>query len=978
LWLQGLLHHPKERCPNATQKDRTMIVIKDESADHSPSDKHFSERTGAPAWRADLPGISPVSGFPHRPLPCKLAAVTFPAAGRIPDHAWKATGPLSDAAAPTRLLVADTDAERADQLAGILAFRYEVQTVHDGEAALVAMLANGPDVVLADLALLRRRHFKMLRALKAGAGTCHIPVIATASGAGDETLDEALEAGVDDFLLKPFSRSELFARIGAARARRAAAEARRDGEDCQRTLRTLLDTLDDGVFVAQDRRLVACNRALAAMLGYTEEGCTGLSFEAVVAPEELALWSERYRCTVGDGPEPCGRYETAFLRQGGERLALDISIRRIRHDGRAAMLGILRDTSGRRQLEAAQRRLIRMIEASQDFVALSEPDGKLIYVNGAGRRLLGLTAPDEPVSVSIAEHLAPRSRELVLKEAIPAALQKGSWTGETALLGRNGAEIPVSQMILAHRNGTGAVEYLSTVARDLSERIRAEEALRESEERFRRVVQQAPIPVFVRAWDGQVLETSSAVAQLTGWTRDDIPDARSWYLKGRRVPADKIEAELEEDRQRFLRDEPPEPRAITVWTRFDEPRLWLVQDSAPMRLPDGRLLLASMAIDLTERRRAEEELRAAERQKDEFIAMLAHELRNPLAPIRNAAQALREPQLAAPELQWVRDVIDRQVAQMSRLMDDLLDVSRVTHGILTLRRAPVDLAEVLDRAVETCRPIVSFRRHVLRQVLPGEPVQVEGDLSRLVQVFSNLLDNAAKYTDIGGHIDIILEATPGEALVRVRDNGRGIAAELLPRIFDVFTQDSRSLDRTQGGLGLGLALVRRLVEMHGGRVEAHSGGTGRGTEFVVRLSRLASAAPAEGPGAEGEGLERKPAVLRILVVDDNVDSADSMALLLSLDGHEVRTAFDGPGALTEAADFQPRAVLLDIGLPGMDGYEVARRMRELPGLRDVLMIAITGYGQEDDRTRSKAAGFDHHLVKPVDPEALSRLLGALI
>jgi PAS domain S-box-containing protein len=529
-------------------------------------------------------------------------------------------------------------------------------------------------------------------------------------------------------------------------------------------------------------------------------------------------------------------------------------------------------------------------------------------------------------------------------------------------------------MILAHRNADGSVEYLSTVARDLSERIRAEEALRESEERFRRVVQQAPIPIFVHAQDGQVLEMSAAVTRLTGWTREDIPDARAWYLKGRRLSADKIETELEEDRRRFVREESPELREITVWTRFGEPRLWLVQDSAPMKLPDGRPLMTSMAIDLTERRRAEEGLHAAERQKDEFIAMLAHELRNPLAPIRNAVQVLREPQLAAPELNWVRDVIDRQVAQMSRLMDDLLDVSRVTHGTLTLRRGPVDLAEVLEQAVEASRPAINFRRHTLRQILPGEAVRVEGDASRLVQVFSNLLDNAAKYTETGGHLDLILEATPGEAIVRVRDNGRGIEADLLPHIFDVFTQDDRSLDRTQGGLGLGLALVRRLTEMHDGWVEAHSAGPGQGAEFTVRLPRLAIAVSGEGPGAEGEGLARKPAALRILVVDDNVDSADSMALLLSLDGHEVRTAFDGPGALAEAADFQPRAVLLDIGLPGMDGYEVARRMRELPGLRDVLMIAITGYGQEDDRTRSKAAGFDHHLVKPVDPETLSRLL----
>jgi PAS domain S-box-containing protein len=941
-----------------------MIAIKDDRAERPSKDYRIADRIEA---AHELAAGLQEAGHPSPAAP--------PPARHDPKSSWHATAPLHEPHAPTRLLVADSDIARADQLARILAVRYEVQTVGNSQAALITALAQTPDLVLADLKLLERRHFKLLRDLKAGAGTRHIPVIAIASGAGEDALSEGLDAGVDDFLVKPFSSSELLARIGVARARRLAAEDRQDGE---MRYRILLDTLEDGVFIAQDRRLVAVNRAFSALLGYTEEGCTGLSFEAAVAPEELDLWSERYRLTVGDGPEPHGRYDVAFLRQDGERRLLEMSMRRIRHDGRSALLGIVRDTSGRKQLEAAQARLIRLIEASQDFVALSEPDGKLIYVNQAGRRLLGLMAPDELVSLSIADHLAPWAREKVLNEAIPATLRRGSWTGETALLGRDGTEIPVSQMILAHRNADGAVEYLSTVARDLSERIKTENALRESGERFRRVVQQAPIPILVYAQDGRLLEMSSAVTRLTGWTQDDIPDARSWHLKCRRTPPERMDAELEEARLHFcLRGALPEPREITLWTRLGEPRLWLFHGSAPMCLPDGRLLLAYMAIDLTERRHAEEGLRAAERQKDEFVAMLAHELRNPLAPIRNAVQVLREPRLAGPELQWARNVIDRQVAQMTRLLEDLLDVSRVTHGIIALRRTPVELAAVVEQAVEAGRPIIGFHRHTLRLTLPSEPLWVEGDLVRLVQVLSNLLNNAATYTDTGGAIDLILEPLPNEAVIRVRDNGRGIAAELLPRVFDVFTQDDRSLDRTQGGLGLGLVLARRLVEMHGGRVEAHSAGPGQGAEFVVYLPRLAPAAPATESGEAGGGPAPCAMGLRVLVVDDNVDSADSMALLLSLDGHETRTAFDGPGALAAAAEFLPQAVLLDIGLPGMDGYEVARRMRELPGLRNVLMIAITGYGQEDDRARSKAAGFDHHLVKPVDPDALSLLLGSL-
>jgi PAS domain S-box-containing protein len=941
-----------------------MIAMKDDRAERPSEDYRIADRIEAAHELAAGPQEAALP-VPASPPPARYA----------PKPSWHATAPLCEPSSPTRLLVADGDATRADRLARLLAVRYEVQTVGNSQAALITALAQAPDLVLADLMLLRRRHFKLVRDLKANAGTRHIPVIAIASGAGEDALSEGLDAGVDDFLVRPFSSSELLARIGVARARRLAAADQEDGE---MRYRILLDTLEDGVFIAQDRRLAAVNRAFAALLGYTEEGCTGLPFEAAVAPEELDLWNERYRLTVGDGPEPHGRYDVAFLRQDGERRPLEMSIRRIRCDGRSALLGIVRDTSGRKQLEAAQMRLLRLVEASQDFVALSEPDGKLIYVNQAGRRLLGLMAPDELVSMSIADHLSLWAREKLLNEAIPAALRRGSWTGESALLGRDGAEIPVSQMILAHRNADGEVEYLSTVARDLSERIKAEEALRESEERFRRVIQQAPIPILVYAQDGRLLEMSSAVTLLAGWTRDDIPDARAWHLKCRRTPPERVEAELNEARLHFcLQDALPEPREITLWTRLGEPRLWLLHGSAPMRLPDGRLLLAHMAIDLTERRRAEEGLRLAERQKDEFIAMLAHELRNPLAPIRNAVQVLREPRLAGPDLQWARNVIDRQVAQMSRLLEDLLDASRVTHGTITLRRTPVNLATVIEQAVEAGRPLIGFHRHTLRLTLPSEPIWVEGDLVRLVQILSNLLNNAAIYTDTGGAIDLILEPLPDEAVIRVRDNGRGITAELLPRIFDVFTQGDRPLDRTQGGLGLGLVLARRLVEMHGGRVEAQSAGPGQGAEFAVHLPRLVPAAPMTEFGEAGGGSAPRTKGLRVLVVDDNVDSADSMALLLSLDGHETRTAFDGPGALTAAAEFLPQAVLLDIGLPGMDGYEVARRMRELPELQDVLMIAITGYGQEDDRTRSKAAGFDHHLVKPVDPDALSALLSSL-
>jgi PAS domain S-box-containing protein len=382
-------------------------------------------------------------------------------------------------------------------------------------------------------------------------------------------------------------------------------------------------------------------------------------------------------------------------------------------------------------------------------------------------------------------------------------------------------------------------------------------------------------------------------------------------------------------------------------------------------------------MDITARKRAEEELKEADRRKDEFLAMLAHELRNPLAPIRNAAALIGMTGGGAGDaenLRTAREMIERQVEHLTRLVDDLLDVSRITRGRVTLQPETVALSEVFARAVETSRPLVEARRHRLDVSLPPAPILVEGDPTRLAQVVENLLTNAAKYTDAGGEIRLSGEVEDGpggpQAVVRVRDNGIGMAAELLPHVFDLFTQDERTLDRSQGGLGIGLTLVRRLVELHGGRVEALSEGPGRGSEFVVRLpvarkSEVESRKSEEGGSAAPNADFRIPN-LRVLVVDDNADSAESLSLIFSLQGYEVRAAHDGQAALDAAAEFAPDVIVLDIGLPVMDGYEVARRLRERPEEGRLLLVALTGYGQERDRERALAAGFNHHLVKPVN------------
>jgi signal transduction histidine kinase/ActR/RegA family two-component response regulator len=379
-------------------------------------------------------------------------------------------------------------------------------------------------------------------------------------------------------------------------------------------------------------------------------------------------------------------------------------------------------------------------------------------------------------------------------------------------------------------------------------------------------------------------------------------------------------------------------------------------------------------------RQMREALAESDQRKDEFLATLAHELRNPLAPVRNAIHILRARLPPTPELQWARDVIDRQVTQMTRLIDDLMDVSRITRGTFELRRERVTLEAVIRVAVETSKPLIDASGHELAVELPAELVWLDADVIRLAQVFSNLLNNAAKYTGPGGRIAISAERDAGLVAVAVQDSGIGIPSAMLTRVFEPFTQLDRSLERTRGGLGIGLALARRLVEMQGGTIQAHSAGPGAGSRFVVRLPVVASQAEPTPSDAALEALAGPaPAVgrYRVLVADDNSDSATSLSILLNDVGYEVRTAEDGVQALETAADFRPDIALLDIGMPKLNGYEVARQLRQQPWGREILLIAVTGWGGVDHRQQTAQAGFDHHLTKPVDPAALTRLLVAL-
>jgi len=391
----------------------------------------------------------------------------------------------------------------------------------------------------------------------------------------------------------------------------------------------------------------------------------------------------------------------------------------------------------------------------------------------------------------------------------------------------------------------------------------------------------------------------------------------------------------------------------------------------------GRVVGAvNVLVDITERQRAEDAEREASRRKSEFLAMLSHELRNPLAPLRNGLQIMRLADDRAALVQ-ARTMMERQLGQMVRLIDDLLDLSRIAQGKIELRKQRIDLATVVRDAVETSGPFIEACGHELTVALPPRTVYVDADRTRLAQVFVNLLHNSTKYTPPGGRIGLTVEAQGSDVVVKVQDNGIGISADTLPKIFDMFAQVDRSLDRSQGGMGIGLSLVRGLVEMHGGRVEVHSDGPGRGSEFIVRLSVLLS--PGRGRQEEGaDGCPRCSSVYRILVVDDNRDSADSLAMLLKIMGHDTRTAYDGLKAVESAAAFRPHVVLLDIGLPKLNGHAACRRIREQLGGEGMVLIALTGWGQEEDKCHSKEAGFNFHMVKPVDPAELEKLLAGLL
>ena len=648
----------------------------------------------------------------------------------------------------------------------------------------------------------------------------------------------------------------------------------------------------------------------------------------------------------------------------------------------APRIGEETDITETKAVERALRRSERLLKRSQAAAQVgswevtfdstfSEVPGSYFW-SIETYRIFGVE-PSTPVTLSLFySRVHPDERGAMQSRRQPNLVRAEAFQSEYRIVRPDG-EVRMLHSWLEFEPGADGTTHVFGTCQDITERKRAETEIRGAREQLQLVVD--TMPAFIARYDrdGRVVWANKSYAARYGKAPDELVGTPVADLIG--------EAAFEAIQPLHARVLAGESIHVEMELPYPSGTRWVHMASAPTRdgagIPDGSV---AVLTDVTEGRRLEQEreralneLREADRRKDEFLAMLSHELRNPLAPILNAVEVLEqlepdEKDLGVPS----RQVIARQAKHMKRLLDDLLDVSRVSQGKIQLQKQRIDLNVLLRQAAEVRRSMMLEKRHELSIALAPQPIELEADPTRLLQVFDNLLNNAAKFTDPGGHIAIGAAVEDGQAVVTIRDDGIGMAPDLLARAFDLFVQGMRSLDRAQGGLGIGLTLVQTMVRMHGGSVRAFSEGPGRGSQLVVTLplappTELPSARPPSAPHV-GAG-----APLRVLVVDDNVDAAKMLGLLLRMTGHDVSLAHDGPAALAVASAAPLDLVVLDIGLPSMDGYAVAARLRA-EGHAGLVLVALTGYGREDDLRRSREAGFDHHLVKPIDFAQLRELM----
>lgn len=736
----------------------------------------------------------------------------------------------------------------------------------------------------------------------------------------------------------------------------------------ERLYRAIGETIDFGIWVCDpEGQNIYVSESFLRLTGLTQEQCSQHGWFSSLHPDDVASTMAAWRACVQLG----GSWDRELRVRSTDGkyhpvLARGVPVRD--EEGRIEFwaginLDISRMKRFEEQLRESERRLQAVIDNANAMIYVKDRRGRYVLVNRRFEDAFQLTRNE--VFGKTDFHLFPRP----IAEAFVANDRRVIETGlplevEEIATHPEGERSYISvKFPLRHANGE--IYAVCGISTDITIRKEMEIALRESEERFRRIVETANEGIWLFDPMGGTTFANHRMAEILGCKSGDMAGTRLQdYVFEEDLPAanDLIDRNLRGYADQF----------DFRFRRCDGEEVLVLGCSSPVENAAGEVVGAlAMFSDITDRRRAEDALKEADRRKDEFLAMLAHELRNPLAAISSAYELTKLTDLPPQEQQWAGEVIGRQVGQLTAIIDDLLDVSRITRGKIQLKKQRVRIDEIARRAIAVLRPLVEQHRHQMELRLPENPVWVDGDPNRLEQVIVNILTNACKYTPDGGRVELELTHSLTTATIIVRDSGVGIAPEMLPRVFELFAQADHSLDRSKGGLGIGLTLVQKLVEMHGGQIGAHSDGLGRGSTFTIELPL--TPAPIED-AACGEKDEERSSVCRVLVVDDNADAAHALALVLQSAGHTVITAHEGKAAIQQAVHSKPHAVLLDIGLPHMDGYEVARRLRRKQQFANTLLVAISGYGQAEDRQLSVDAGFDHHFVKPVKHEELLKLL----
>ena len=850
---------------------------------------------------------------------------------------------------------------------------FTIRDATNGEEGLLLAMEL-PDLILLDLDLPDMSGVEVCARLKAQPATASIPVLhLSAVPFASGKLTEQLARGDEAYLTYPVEEVELLSFVNTLIR----------GRQAQRQFRSFLEAAPDAVVISDQAGIIAqVNEQTERMFGYGREELIGQAVE-ILLPERLRERHKQLRAQYAKDPStrPMGvGLNLSGLRKDGSEFSVEISLSSMPDRQGISIACILRDVTERKLVEERIRRSEHlqkyMLDSMPQKIGTAKANGDVDYFNRQWTEFTGLTFeqlrtwgwkrvihPDDlPGHISAWRHAIETGERFDYESRFRRADGVYRWHVSRAT--------PMS-------DETGQIVMWVGSNTDIHDIKHAESALQVSEVRYRRLFETAKDGILILdANTGLITDSNPYMSELLGYSHEHFLGKELWEI-GLFSDKSANEAAVRElQKNGYIRYEHL-PLETSAGKRAE------VEIVANSYHEGGHNVIQCNIRDITERSHLECQLREQavaledlHRRKDEFLAMLSHELRNPLSPITSALYLLGLQKNEDPLQYKARTIIERQVGQLTRLIDDLLEVSRITTGRIHLKQERIGLSGIVENAVETVRPLIVRHKHALTISLSSQPIWLFADAARLEQVVVNLLTNAAKFTLDDGQIWITSQLEGEECVLRVRDNGIGIAPEMLPHVFDLFTQAERSLDRAQGGLGIGLALVQRIVEMHKGRVKASSV-LGQGAEFAVYLPVIPPPSD-HTPGANKNTVLKNQNALRVLIVDDNEDAAELLGMLLLNSGYEILIVHDGPSALLAAQDYRPHVILLDIGLPGMNGFEVAKNLREQGIFKNVILVAMTGYGQHSDHQRSKGAGFDHHLVKPPDFNKLQQILAVAV